>query len=155
MHYDPNGNLIRRRDANQNITHTEFDPLNRAVRMVTHDNKHTTHSYDVGEYGIGRLASVVTPDMSRSATYDARGRAVSQRIAIDDRFWDTTISFDNTDRVTTITYPDGEVVHTRYDDRGFIAQVSGYEEVWQSGERIDPSRRRHSVGLAQLRNDIP
>ena len=126
--YDPNGNLIAQRDANHNTTRTEVDALNRAVRVVTEDGKHTNYTYDDGDNGIGRLSGVVTPDMSRSYSYDARGRTIVERMAMDGYEWTTGFTFDRADRVTAMTYPDGEVVRTDYDARGFIASVAGDDD---------------------------
>ena len=123
--YDANGNLVRQRDANQNITLTEFDALNRPVRVRSHDGTHITHTYDVGDYGIGRPATVTTPEMSRRYAFDARGRKMAEDVTIDGHTWTTAFAYDDADRITQATYPDGEVVYTRYDARGYVAQVSG------------------------------
>ena len=123
--FDPNGNLIRRRDANQSVTRMQFDALNRPIVFDTHDDTRTTYVYDQGTHGIGRPTSVTTPNLSRAYRYDARGRTVVHSVAIDDHSWDTTFTYDDADRVTATTYPDGELVHTRYDARGFITHVMG------------------------------
>ena len=125
MNYDPNGNMIARRDANQQVTRMEYDALNRPVRVVTHDAKQTRYAYDLGAHAIGRVTSVTTPDMSRHYRYDARGRTIGHSMAIDGHTWDTAFAFDNADRLTSTTYPDGEVVRIDYDARGFVAQVTG------------------------------
>ena len=123
--YDASGNAIARRDANQNVTRTEYDALNRPVRIVTQGDKITTYAYDSGANGIGRPASVTTPDMTRLYHYDARGRTVAQTLSIDGHRWDSAFAYDDTDRITAVTYPDGEVVRTHYDARGFVHQVTG------------------------------
>ena len=125
MTYDANGNLVRQRDANQSITRTQFDALNRPVRVLPHDGKQISRTYDVGDYGIGRPATVITPDLVRRYAYDARGRKTMEDVTIDGHTWTTAFAYDDADRMTQATYPDGEVVHTHYDARGYIAQVSG------------------------------
>ena len=125
MSYDPGGNLIRRRDANQNVIRTEYDALHRPTRMLTQNDKQTAYAYDAGEHGVGRLSAVTTPDMARAYRYDARGRIVGQTMTMDGHSWDTAFAFDDADRVTSTTYPDGEVVRTEYDARGFVTQVTG------------------------------
>ena len=125
MSYDANGNLIRRRDANQNITRTEFDALNRQVRVVTQENEHTVYTYDVGDNAVGRVVSVVTPDMVRGYHYDARGRTLAQSMSMDGHDWATSFTYDDADRLAATTYPDGEVVRTSYDARGFVKRVAG------------------------------
>ena len=123
--HDANGNVVRRRDANQNITRTEFDALNRPVRVTTQDDALATYTYDTGDNAIGRVTSVVTPDMTREYDYDARGRTVAQSMAMDTHHWTTSFVYDDADRVMLTTYPDGEVVRTSYDARGFVTQVVG------------------------------
>ena len=125
MSYDPNGNVIRRRDANQQVTRMEYDALNRPVQVVTHDANRSDYAYDVGDHAIGRVTSVTTPDMARQYRYDARGRTIGQSTSIDGHTWDTAFAFDDANRLTSTTYPDGEVVRTDYDARGFVTQVAG------------------------------
>ena len=124
-HYDPNGNVVRQRDANQNITRTEYDALNRRARVITEDGLITRYTYDAGDNAIGRLGAVVTPDMSRSYEYDARGRTIRENMSVDGHEWTTAIGYDDADRVTSTMYPDGEVVSTTYDARGYVRTVSG------------------------------
>ena len=128
MTYDANGNLVRTRDGNQVVTRTEFDALDRKVRMVAHDNQLTEYTYDQGDNGLGRLTSVVTPDLSRSYRYDVRGRTIGHTVSIDDHSWDTTFAYDDTDRQVATTYPDGEIVHTNYDARGLVTEVTGDDD---------------------------
>ena len=126
-HYDPNGNVVRQRDANQNVTRTEYDALNRRARVITEDALITTYAHDVGDNAVGRLGAVVTPDMSRSYEYDARGRTIRENMSIDGHEWATAIGYDDADRVTSTTYPDGEVVSTTYDARGYVRTVTGHD----------------------------
>ena len=125
MSYDANGNLVRQLDANQDVTRTEFDALNRPARVEMQDSIYALYTYDVGDNAAGRLTSVVTPHMTRSYEYDPRGRAVAQLTTIDNRSWATGFRFDDADRITATTHPDGEVVRTTYDARGFVSQVTG------------------------------
>ena len=142
--YDHNGNIVRLRDANQNITRTQYDALNRAVHTVSHDDQHTSYAYDQHDNGIGRLSEVVTPDITRHYGYDVRGRVVRDAVTIDNRTWATGFAFDSADRLVATTYPDDEVVHTRYDARGFVAAVAGDNEYVASAQYTDHGQ------LAQL-----
>ena len=128
MSYDANGNLVTRHDANQNVTRTEYDALNRPVRTIAQDNQQTLYTYDTGANGIGRLTSTVTPNMTRTYSYDARGRALDNSLTIDGHRWETSFAYDNADRVTATTYPDGEVVRTTYDPHGFVTSVVGDDD---------------------------
>ena len=128
MTYDPSGNVIRHRDANQNVIRTERDALNRPVRVVTQGEGQTVYTYDAGANGLGRLAKVTTPDMSRAYGYDSRGRVTTETVAMDSHHWTTGFAFDRADRLTATTYPDGEVVRTDHDARGFITSVRGDDD---------------------------
>ena len=122
---DANGNVIARRDANQNVTHSKFDALNRPVRVVTHDGLVTRHVYDNGANSIGRLSVTTTPDMTRRYGYDARGRTVKQTLTVDGHTWTSGLAFDYAGRLTAKSYPDGEVVTISYDARGYVNGVAG------------------------------
>ena len=122
---DANGNAISVRDANGNVTRTDYDALNRPVRVVAGDGAETSHVYDEGVHSVGRLSATTTPDMVRGYGYDVRGRVVKQILTIDDHTWTSSLSFDDAGRLIAKTYPDGEVVSTAYDGRGFVSSVMG------------------------------
>ena len=125
--YDANGNTIAQRDANQNVTHTAFDALNRPIRVVTHDGLETTHAYDEGTGSVGRLSVTTTPTMVRRYGYDVRGRTTKQTLTVDGHTWTSSVAFDHAGRLMAKTYPDGETVHTRYDARGLVTEVAGHD----------------------------
>ena len=123
--YDANGNVIARRDANQTTTRYLYDAVNRLTKHITHDDNTTTHTYDDGDNAIGRPSAIETPEIRREFSYDARGRTIRKRLAVGDRTWTTVLDYDDLDRLTAMTYPDGEIVRTTYDARGFVASLSG------------------------------
>ena len=128
MSYDGNGNIIATRDANQNIVRTAYDALNRPVRVATSDDREIIHRYDEGANGVGRLRETITADMARRYGYDQRGRTVGQTLTVDGHTWTSELAFDDSDRLVAKTYPDGEVVHTSYDGRGFVSTVAGRDK---------------------------
>ena len=138
--YDANGNIVHYRDANHNVVRTTFDALNRPVKRVTQDGRITRYTYDVSANGLGRLTAVETPEMRREYSYDARGRTIEQTMAVDRHRWSTRYAFDDADRQTAITYPDGEVVRTSYDRRGFVANVAGDDRYVVRTEHTDYGR---------------
>ena len=123
--YDANGNVISERDANQQVTRTDYDALNRPIRIVAGDAQEITHVYDEGDHGVGRLSVTKTPDMVRRYGYDERGRVVAHTLVVDGHTWTSALTFDDAGRLTSKTYPDGEVVRTNYDGRGFVDTVTG------------------------------
>ncbi|NJP03930.1 RHS repeat protein, partial [Candidatus Gracilibacteria bacterium] len=65
--YDANGNLTKSIDAKGNIVDYIYDDMD---RMVSEDFAGTTgietaYTYDEGNYGLGRLSSVTTPDLQK------------------------------------------------------------------------------------------
>lgn len=61
----------------------------------------------------------------RAYRYDARGRVVADTLWVAGVGYTTTYAYDSGDRVTALTYPDGEVVSHEYDDEGAGCFVSG------------------------------
>ncbi|MFN8643363.1 MAG: toxin TcdB middle/N-terminal domain-containing protein [Candidatus Binatia bacterium] len=83
-----------------------------------------TYAYDGGvPFGRGRLARVDDGSGSTEVlAYDGRGRRLDVRRAIEvdgiSRSARFRYQYDANDRVTAMTYPDGEIVRTEYDDGG-------------------------------------
>ena len=123
--HDPMGNAVSQQDANQNVTAYTYDPLHRPVTRVSHRGAESTYAYDTADFGVGRPAAIETPDFRRTLSYDRRGRVVEQTLAMDDHRWHRAMVYDDADRITEVTYPDGERVQTHYDARGFVASVMG------------------------------
>ena len=126
--YDANGNVIARRDANQTTTRYHYDAVNRPTKRITHDDRTTIYTYDEGDNAIGRPSAIQTPDIRREFAYDSRGRTIRKRLAVGDHTWTTTLTYDDLDRLTAMTYPDGEIVRTTYDARGFVARLAGDDD---------------------------
>ena len=126
--YDANGNVIAQRDANQTTTRYHYDAVGRPTKRVTHDDNTTTYAYDDGDNAIGRPSAIETPDIRREFSYDTRGRTIRQRLAVGNHTWTTTLDYDDLDRLTAMTYPDGEIVRTTYDARGFVASLAGDDD---------------------------
>ena len=123
--YDANGNVIHQQDANQNSTRYRYDALNRPTTRLAHDGHTTVYGYDSGANAIGRPSVIETPEMQRKFSYDARGRTTERHLVVGDHKWTTVLHHDDVDRIVATTYPDGEVVQTSYDARGYVARVVG------------------------------
>lgn len=145
--YDGVGNLIAEDDPKPNQqTQTCYDKLNRPVRhCVWNDDAPQTHScasvcppanaseqvtyaYDGDDgwtvaYSKGRLTRVVDGSGQFDVVaYDVRGRQIQTTKTISavggSHHATFKYSYDTNDRLTSVVYPDGEVVKTDYDDSG-------------------------------------
>jgi RHS repeat-associated protein len=135
--YDDTGNLRYQNDP-QSPHRLEFchDVLNRPTRKATwtHDSYSgqpctsgttlTTYAYDTCSLGVGRLCSQSSPGRhSRSFTYDARGRVLSESETItadgQTRSFTHGMTYDDADRVKTVVYP----THV---EQGFETMTYGY-----------------------------
>jgi RHS repeat-associated protein len=148
--YDPVGNL-RWQDDPQPDQHLQFcyDHLDRVARKYVFSNVDfpqaflscafgatVEYTYDDADdpNGIGRLAVVDDPSGSTWFQYDLRGRLLSVNKAIqvdreppaadDPAQWGLFIyTYDAGDHVTSIRYPDGEIVAHGYDSSGQLNRL--------------------------------
>ena len=126
--YDPNGNPVRQTDANQNATTRHYDALNRERVLVTHDDQRIAYTYDDGDNAIGQRTAVQTPHLARSFSYDRRGRTTARTLTMDGHTWTSKMAYDDLNRLVSMTYPDGELVHTQYDARSLVNKVTGDDD---------------------------
>ena len=126
--YDPNGNAIGQTDANQNTTARRYDALNRERILIDHDGQEILYSYDSGDNAIGQRTAVQTPHLARSFSYDQRGRTTARTLSMDGHTWTSKMAYDDLNRLVSMTYPDGEVVHTQYNARSLVNKVTGDDD---------------------------
>jgi RHS repeat-associated protein len=133
--YDDNGNLISQTDAeNQTITFT-YDALDRLVAKTypqgsgMADIVYTFDDYAGGNYGKNKRTGMIDAAGTISFKYDDRGRLIQENRVSDNVSYVTSYSYDNADRLLTITYPDTgsgrETVIQQYDERGLPDYLSG------------------------------
>ncbi|MBC7250776.1 MAG: PKD domain-containing protein, partial [Anaerolineae bacterium] len=126
--YDANGNLESQTDAAGRTIQFEYDALNRLTDKLYPPGSGMAdvhYSYDEGPNGIGRRTGMTDGSGSTAYTYDARGRKVREVKAITDAaVYTTTYTYDDADRVATMTYPDGEVITYTYDAQGLPQAMS-------------------------------
>lgn len=122
-----------------------------------------TYAYDSADVpaGVGRLARV--DDASGSTeflAYDGRGRRLDWRRTIEvdgvSRAARVRYQYDANDRVTAVTFPDGEIVRTEYDDGGQpIALYNTAGTFYVTDARYDllgrPTLIQHANGTADTR----
>jgi RHS repeat-associated protein len=129
--YDNDGNLISKTDARGvTITNSAIDSLHRVTQKTYSDGTPTvTYQYDTGCCGVtpenpaGRMTAAFSGNTELVFSYDAMGRIKTQ--------WDCPPSgiargfcyvisaqYDDTGKITSLTYPDGRVVTTGYNSAG-------------------------------------
>jgi RHS repeat-associated protein len=129
--YDPAGNLTEQTDARGCTIAFTYDPLNRvetkSYARCTGDPGPVTYYYDGEEYGysIDRLTRMTDDSGATAYHYDERGRVVREVKTIDTESFETEYTYDDADRVTSMEYPDQEVVTYAYDDGGMLESLIG------------------------------
>ena len=147
--YDLAGNLIYRDTpvARERVQWC-FDALNRPTarflrtdgdayvaslcsNTATAETRYTYDSTTAGPYAKGRLARVDDAAGYATFVYDARGRVTRRTRSSPGPggprggSLSLTTAYDLADHVTALTYPDGEVVRSRYNRAGQVVSVAG------------------------------
>ncbi|MDX2170025.1 MAG: toxin TcdB middle/N-terminal domain-containing protein [Deltaproteobacteria bacterium] len=177
--YDAVGNLLWQDDPRAGH-HVElcYDAINRPTRRCSYPSDFTTSAacsaactdpdpvliqYDAASVPFGRGRRTRVEDGAGTAevlAYDARGRTLATRRSIEldgvARAARFDYAYDTNDRVTAVTYPDGEVVRTEYDDAGQpIALYNTAGTFYVTDARYDlrgrPLRLDHANGLSDQR----
>jgi RHS repeat-associated protein len=177
--YDGVGNL-RWQDDPRPGQHLEtcYDAADRPTRICPYGNDATTpqpcdstcpspdavtYTYDSAAVSAGRGRLTRVDDGSGSTeflAYDARGRQLDVRRTIEvdgiSRAARFRYQYDANDRVTNMTFPDGEIVHTEYDDAGQpIAMYSNTGTFYVIDARYDilgrPTLIQHGNGVIDTR----
>ena len=126
--HDPAGNVTTLTDARAiTVTYT-YDAANRMTKATYPDAALTvTYTYDTGTgctNGVGRLCQVTDQSGTTNYGYDAYGNVTEHKKTELGVTYSTKYSYDNADRILTITYPDTRVVTYTRDILGRITQVS-------------------------------
>ncbi|RLG33490.1 hypothetical protein DRN97_04920 [Methanosarcinales archaeon] len=134
--YDAVGNKIKVTDPMDGVTRYQYDSMNRVISIINPYSETTTFSYD----SMGRITSInyangvvltntynekgwltnqvykkgTTTILSLSYSYDTIGR-MTERV---DSSGTTTYTYDNDDRLTSVSYPWGDTVSYSYDGAG-------------------------------------
>jgi RHS repeat-associated protein len=129
--YNAFGELVSELDSKPNAQTvvTTYDEIGR-MKTRTEAEGVTTWTYDTQPKGIGKLASVSSPNsISQSYEYDDLGRAKHQSETIDGIAYDTYTTYDEYSRVSQITYPKDPSASTplsvknQYNQYGFLEKV--------------------------------
>ena len=138
--YDAVDNLLSQTDARGVITSFTYDALNRLIRkeygdtvlpchlspVTSHLAPNTCHlapvtySYDdpTVPFAVGRLTAISDGSGSSSFEYDSLGHVIEETKTVDGTPYIFQGSFDLLDRLTSLTYPDGETAAYTYNPQG-------------------------------------
>ncbi len=127
--YDLVGNLIGQTDAKGQTLIFDYDLADRLTAKRTAATTLATYAYDEGgaaAYAVGRRTSMADASGSSTWRYDARGRVIAAvKTLAGAGTYTTAYAYDPADRVTSITYPTGEVVAQTYNAAGQLSSVTG------------------------------
>lgn len=146
--YDDAGNLVREVDGRGIVTLRAFDGLNRLVERWTEgqrDDTLVTYHHDdpapcpTGgcKNTAGRAVGVTYPGGAEWFGYNARGQIDYFAREIDGTLFEFSTSFDNLGRMTSVTYPTGDVITFEVDTLGRTRAVPGYVDAVLYDERGD------------------
>ena len=128
--YNDASNLVRRTDDRGVTVVTEYDGANRPIALYDLDNPDATRitmRYDAAPedcvnctHPEGQLAAITYPALNGEQGqdllgYDVRGRNIWTGRALAGVSFETRLTYDNADRITSTTYPDGRTIAHRYD----------------------------------------
>jgi YD repeat-containing protein len=137
--YDAVGNLTQQTDAKNQEINLEFDELNRLTRKIYPDNAAVLFEYDQGVNAIGKRSKVSDNSGQTSYAYDERGRVSREEVVVEGQTFAFDFTYDQVDRLKTLTYPDGEIVAYTYNDLGQLVKVQGEDVYLASAEYEQPS----------------
>lgn len=118
--YDLLGNLIKQTDAKGQVLGFSYDVLNRLIQKAQLNPLSlvlSTYQYDDSskQYCTGRLSKVTDQSGSTEFFYDKLGREIKSIKSIEGIAYSVEREYDVLDRLTKLTYPDGEAITYAYD----------------------------------------
>jgi len=129
--YDEVGNLVSQTDAKGQIIEFEYDIINRLIQKDFPNSPQAqavVYTYDDTDKDncIGRLSRVEDSFGQTEFFYDKLGREIKSIKTVDSTNYTVERTYDILDRLTTLKYPDGEVVNYTYDtNSGNLETVTG------------------------------
>lgn len=138
--YDAYGRRTSTTKADLSVTTYSYDTLGRVTAQQV-GTALQTFAYDSCTNGIGRLCSVSDVSGSTAFSYTPTGMLAQQVNTIAGSAYTMSYVYDATDRLTTLTYPDGKTASYSYADgrvRAVTANVSGASQVVADTMRYQP-----------------
>jgi RHS repeat-associated protein len=122
--YDGAGRLTSIKDQNGDIRTLTLDAAGRVTKKTHPDGKIDSFTYDAAgrlkQGSSGRYNNVV------NYTYDGAGRTATESLTMNDlaTTFDVTYAYDDANRTTRITYPNGTQANRTYNSRDLLSTVS-------------------------------
>ncbi len=112
--YDKSGNPIQITDANGNIKTSSYDLLNRKTgeNWTNHPDLAIAYQYDTCR--IGSLCKTTDKSGSTELNYDNEGKVTQKDNTIEGTTLSLKYSYDDNDKLQSITYPSGKVISYTY-----------------------------------------
>ncbi len=115
--YDALGNLKTQIDARGCSLSMSHDDLNRLLNKSSSGTGCGSQVNESFAYNsIGLRSSMIDGSGSTAWTYDLRGRQITEKKTITGTAYNTYWTYNSGDQVVSMTYPDGEVVTTAYNN---------------------------------------
>ncbi|MFA5184742.1 MAG: toxin TcdB middle/N-terminal domain-containing protein [Patescibacteria group bacterium] len=127
--YDNAGNLTSKTDPKSQVVNYTYDDLS---RILTEDytgqsGTEISYTYDTCSGGVGRICSIVTPDISTNYTYNSLGLIKTENKTINGTGYLTGYDYDRQGNLALLTNPDNSQVRYSYNSAGQINSVSRKE----------------------------
>ncbi|MGB4980184.1 MAG: hypothetical protein WBR35_25895, partial [Anaerolineae bacterium] len=141
--YDAVGNLLTQTDARGTKLWFGYDSLNRLTQKRLTNASGTplaNYTYDDtsnGNKGKGRRTGMSDSSGITSWVYDTRGRLVQESKYVNGTGGGTFVtqwSYDSADRMTSLTYPGGEMVNYTYTAQGLLDTVRSNGSTYYVGK---------------------
>jgi RHS repeat-associated protein len=126
--YYNNGDLKTQTDANLKTTTFVYDALNRLKTKDYPTGTDVIYTYDeaTSSNPIGRLTTMSDESGTTKYNYDKLGRTQKIEKTVDGWAYPLEFTYDLIGRVTSLKYPDGEIMSYGYDTGGNLNQAIGY-----------------------------
>jgi RHS repeat-associated protein len=117
--HDDAGNVLTKIDARGVTATYRYDALNRLLGVTYPDGKeNVTVVYDTCSHGGGRPCEIYDESGVTTFNYDSYGNVLSESRLQDGISYLTSYTYDNANRVLSMTYPNGRIVTVQRDSLG-------------------------------------
>ena len=120
--YDALGQLKSQTDAKKQVTTIEYDQLGRKTSETNADGT-STWVYDTAIYGKGKLATESTDGISKSYSYDSKGRVKDVNTTIYNKNFTQSYAYNADGKLETTTQPNGFKLINSYNAQGYLESI--------------------------------
>ncbi len=120
--YDALGQLKRQTDAKKQVTTIEYDQLGRKISETNADGT-STWVYDTAPYGKGKLAKESSNGISKSYSYDSKGRVKDVKTTISNKNFTQSYTYNADGKLATTTQPNGFKLINSYNEQGYLESI--------------------------------